>query len=73
MKCRDAQRALRNLGFSQRTTNAGSHERWECTRDGRPWLVTLDCHRGEVSAKNVKSMIAQAGVSKAEWYSAAGC
>ena len=36
------------------------------------YKVTLDCHKGEVSAKNIKSMIAQAGVSAKEFYKAAG-
>jgi predicted RNA binding protein YcfA (HicA-like mRNA interferase family) len=71
MKRRDAVRALRNLGFEQQPQRGGSHEKWICHRDGRPWIVTLDCHDGEVSAKNVKSMIAQAGVSKRQWYEAA--
>lgn len=71
MKHREAVRALRNLGFELQPQRGGSHQKWICHRDGQPWIVTLDSHNGEVSAKNVKSMIAQAGVTKREWFAAA--
>ena len=71
MKCAEARQALKELGFTHVRTTA-SHERWEGFHDAKKWLVTLDCHRGEVSAKNVRSMIKQAGVSKSSWYKAAG-
>lgn len=30
--------------------------------------VTLDCHHGEVKARDVSSIISQAGVPKSEFY-----
>ncbi len=72
MKCREAEQALRTLGFERQPSRGGSHQKWVRERDGKRWIVTLDCHKGEVSAKNVKSMISQAGVSKGDWYAAAG-
>lgn len=70
MKCRDAEAALRNLGF-EFEKQEGSHQKWRLLRDGRLRKVTLDCHKGEVRESDVRSMIGQAGVTKREWYEAA--
>ena len=71
MKYRNAVRALQTLGFKKEPQHGTSHEKWICVRDGKRWIVTLAGHNGEVSAKNVKSMIAQAGVTKKQWHAAA--
>lgn len=71
MKERDAERALRNLGFAPEPTGGGSHRQGRLTCNGRLYKVTLAPHHGEVKANDVRSMIQQAGVSKREWYRAA--
>jgi predicted RNA binding protein YcfA (HicA-like mRNA interferase family) len=71
MKCRDAERALRVLGFIEAASSGGSHSQWRMMRDGHLRKVTLDCHRSEVKADDVRSMIKQAGVTKEQWYTAA--
>lgn len=71
MKCREAERALRNLGFLPTDQGGTSHVHWKMIRDGVMRKVTLDCHRGEVRENDVRSMIGQAGVSKEEWWRAA--
>ena len=47
------------------------HRQFKKIVNNRLYKVTLDCHRGEVSARNVISMSKQAGVSKTEFYEAA--
>ena len=69
LKCRDVQRALETLNFKP-THQTGSHSRWEAIVDGVKRKVTLDCHRGEVRALDVKSIISQAGVTKAQFFNA---
>lgn len=72
MPCRDARRALTCLGFSEDKGGGTSHSQWRKVVDGHLKKVTLDCHKGEVGALDVRSMIAQAGVSQQQWYEAAG-
>lgn len=74
LKCRDAEKALRELGFEeQKKKSAGSHRQYKkIDHNGKMWKVTLDCHKGEVSARNVKSMAKQAGVGRKAFYDAAG-
>lgn len=47
-----------------------SHEKWVLTKDGHRYVVTLDCHRGEVRALDVASIIGQMGISKKEFWKA---
>ena len=68
--CHKVRRALEALGFTKQSQKATSHEQYEKVVKGRKYKVTFDCHKGEVGAKNIKSMIAQAGVSKAEFLQA---
>jgi hypothetical protein len=70
LKCRDVEAALRNLGFAPEDKGGTSHVHWVCVRDGRMYKVTVDCHRGEVRANDVKSIINQAGVSKRQFLAA---
>lgn len=67
--CAKVRRAVEKLGF-KKTSQEGSHEHYEKIVDGRKYKVTVDCHRGEVSAKVVKSIVGQAGVSKLEFLKA---
>ena len=71
MKCGDVRRILTNLGFTKDNKGKGTnHEQWRCYRGDRLYKVTLSCHHGEVKAKDIKSMISQAGVTKSQWYAA---
>jgi predicted RNA binding protein YcfA (HicA-like mRNA interferase family) len=69
MPCKEAKRALGNLGFTHYKTK-GSHEHWKKVVGGCMFKVTLDCHHGEVKAKDVRSMVGQAGVTRKEFLSA---
>ena len=66
-----AERALRNLGFIEDKNKSTSHRQWRKIIDGHLYKVTLDCHKGEVSANNIRSMVKQAGVSVNMFYEAA--
>lgn len=69
LKCRDVERALRELGFvSEPTKSGGSHVKWVKTEPSRRYVVTVDCHRDEISGKNVRSIAAQAGVTAKRLY-----
>lgn len=70
MPCRLAERSLRNLGFTEGKNKGTSHKQWRKIVDGHLYKVTLDCHKGEVSANNVRSMLKQAGVSAQVFYEA---
>lgn len=70
LPCRDVRRALKNLGFAEEPGRGSSHSQWSKTTVDRKWKVTLDCHNGEVKAKDVKSIISQAGVSRSEFLKA---
>ena len=70
LPCRDAERALKNLGFIEDAKKSSSHRQWRRYVKGKLFKVTLDCHRGEVSALNIKSMIKQAGVTAKQFYTA---
>jgi predicted RNA binding protein YcfA (HicA-like mRNA interferase family) len=68
--CRDVKRALSRLGFHF-VSQKGSHEQWEkITGDGVKRKVTVDCHNGTVRAKDVRSIISQANVSRNDFLKA---
>ena len=71
LPCRLVDRALKNLGFTEDKGKGSSHRQWRKVTAGHLYKVTLDCHRGEVSAKNVRSIIRQAGVTAQAFYQAA--
>ena len=69
LKCGLVEAIIRSFGFEERTSSSGtSHRQFTCIRDGVFRKVTLDCHRGEVKANDVKSIISQMGVSKKEFW-----
>ena len=68
--CRKVEEALKNLGFTEEKKGSTSHVHWSKIVDGRKFKATVDCHRGEVKAKDVVSIIAQAGVTKKQFLAA---
>lgn len=54
MKERDAERALKNLGFVPESSSGGSHRQWRMIRNGRLYKVTLAPHHGEVKTNDVR-------------------
>jgi len=71
LDCRTVERVIRSFGFEEATTGGGtSHRQFEGTYGGRFRKVTLDCHRGEVKALDVKSIIGQLGVSSKDFWKA---
>ncbi len=70
LPCRTIERTLRNLGFIEDAQKSTSHRQWRKLMGGRLYKVTLDCHKGEVSAVNVRSIIKQTGVTKKEFFEA---
>jgi predicted RNA binding protein YcfA (HicA-like mRNA interferase family) len=71
LPCRLAERALLNLGFIEDKGRGTSHRQFRKIVDAKLFKVTLDCHGGEVTARNVKNMSKQAGISASEFYRAA--
>ena len=71
LPCKRVRCALeKHLGFTEEKSGATSHEKYTAIRKGRKYVVTVDCHRGEVRALDVDSIIGQAGVSKKDFYRA---
>lgn len=70
LTCPQVKRILRNLGFTPRPKKAGrgSHENWVKQNPFRK--VTVDCPKQPFSQDLIKSMAAQAGVSKRQFYAA---
>lgn len=68
--CQKVRRALECLGFKKQPQKGTSHEHYEKIVDGHKYKATVDCHNGEVSSKNIKSIVSQAGVSKIEFLNA---
>ena len=70
LDCRDVKKLLGMLGFS-RVRQSGSHEHYQMVARGRMRTVTVDCPKAPFSPVLIKSMAAQAGLSKNEFYAAA--
>lgn len=72
LSCKDVKRILKHLGFAPRPSNGTSHEQWvKYDTTGRLLgKVTVDCPKQPFSHDLIKSMSAQAGVSKREFYAA---
>jgi predicted RNA binding protein YcfA (HicA-like mRNA interferase family) len=71
LSCRLAEKALLNLGFIEDKKRGTSHRQFRKILNETLFKVTLDCHRGEVTARNIKYMSIQAGVSRSAFYEAA--
>ncbi len=65
--CKDLKAILSYLGFSF-DTQKGSHEQWVLIMDGRKYKVTVDCPKSPFSQTLIKSMAAQAGKTKKDFY-----
>jgi len=59
---------LKALGF-QMVITKGSHQKWRRTTD-REYNVTVDLHYPEYYDDLIKSMIAQSGVDREQFYGA---
>lgn len=71
LPCSDVKKALKNLGFTKKNKGSGtSHEQWRKVVDNKLYKATVDCHKGEVKAMDVRSIIKQAGVSKKQFFDA---
>lgn len=67
--CRTVCAILKHLGFVEQPCTSGtSHRQWEKIEDGHFYKVTVDCHKGEVRANDVKSIIGQANIAKREFW-----
>ncbi len=67
----EVRRILRNLGFQMEKGRGGAHEQWRKLVPGQPARkVTLSPHHEPFKNRIVEYMVAQAGVTKAEFYAA---
>ena len=71
LSCRTVERVILRFGFEEVSRKSGtSHRQFKRVRDGRMHKVTLDCHRGEVRANDVRSIIGQMGITAREFWRA---
>lgn len=61
---REFKKVLRYLGYSPLPRTGTSHEKW--VKDGR--LVVVDSHHQPYHRKLLKLMLAQAGISKRDFF-----
>jgi predicted RNA binding protein YcfA (HicA-like mRNA interferase family) len=72
---KEAVTALKAFGFEKRPNKSTSHEQWvkQCPGENPAFRkVTLDKHHSPYARALLMSIIHQAGVSKKEFYGAAG-
>ena len=72
LTCAQVKRALKKLGFEARPQKSTSHEQWVKVEQGRIYKVTVDCPKSPFSQELISSMSRQAGLSKKDFYKAAG-
>ena len=65
--CKELKAILAHLNF-QPTTQSGSHQQWVLIKDGKKYKVTVDCPKSPFSQTLIKSMAAQAGKTKKDFY-----
>ncbi|MDO9105198.1 MAG: type II toxin-antitoxin system HicA family toxin [Methylovulum sp.] len=65
--CKELKAILAYLGFSFETQK-GSHEQWVLIKNNRKYKVTVDCPKAPFSQELIKSMAAQAGKTKKDFY-----
>lgn len=66
LTCKEVKAILKALGFSPRPGTGTSHEQW--VREHPFAKVTVDCPKSPFSQILIKSMAAQAGLSKKAFY-----
>ena len=67
LTCKEIKAILAFLGFSL-DSQRGSHEQWVLVKDGRKFKVTVDCPKAPFTQTLLKSMAAQAGCTKQDFY-----
>ena len=65
--CKELKAILTFMGFSF-DTQKGSHEQWVLIKNKRKYKVTVDCPKSPFSQELLKSMAAQAGKTKRDFY-----
>jgi predicted RNA binding protein YcfA (HicA-like mRNA interferase family) len=65
--CKELKAIIAYLGFVF-DTQEGSHEQWVLIKNNRKYKVTVDCPKAPFSQFLLKSMAAQAGCSKKDFY-----
>jgi len=65
--CKELKAILTYLGFVF-DTQRGSHEQWILIKNNRKFKVTVDCPKAPFSQELIKSMAAQAGCTKKDFY-----
>lgn len=68
LTCKDVKKIPAYLGFVARPQKGTSHEQWFKEEKGRFYKVTVDCPKSPFSQTLIKSMAAQAGVTKKDFY-----
>lgn len=67
--CKQVKKALRKLGFKQKPTNRGSHDKFEHPNfRGKRRVVTVDCPKAPFDHFLIESMAAQAGLKKRKFW-----
>lgn len=72
LEYRDIVRGLKALGFTERQQKATGHSHWVKEEGGRFKKVTVSRHLAPFGHRLIKSMAAQAGVSKKDFHRACG-
>ncbi len=65
--CKELKAILAYMGFAF-NAQKGSHEHWVLIKNNRKYKVTVDCPKAPFSQDLIKSMAAQAGVKKKDFY-----
>jgi predicted RNA binding protein YcfA (HicA-like mRNA interferase family) len=65
--CKELKAILAYLGFCA-DTQRGSHEQWILIKQGKKYKVTVDCPKSPFSQTLIKSMAAQAGKTRKDFY-----
>lgn len=72
LTCKDVKGILKKMEFEARPQQGTSHQHWikDVTNNGKThrFKVTVDCPKAPFSHDLVNSMVAQAGVTKKEFY-----
>ena len=69
LDCRQVKRILAHFGFKL-CGGKGSHENYSASINGRFRKVTVDCPKEPFTGDLLKSMVAQSGLTRKQWYDA---